>query len=69
MQTLDLPSGDVALHHGDFSGEVIIRRVERLEVRIPMIDLRAVVAAQIRTERISALEQMSDDDILQTLLE
>jgi hypothetical protein len=52
-------------HNGDFSGDVRIYDTEtKQEMWIPFDDLKALVAAYVRTEKISRLEQEEDDKTL-----
>ena len=61
-------TGNVHFHYnGDFSGDVDITvdtNVRQVKVSLPMIVVRSIVAAQIRSQKISNLEKSSDDQIL-----
>jgi len=63
--------------NGDYSGDVgIVVPAERvkairgvyvgasIEIRVPFDDLQKLVASKIRTDLISRVEQMSDDELL-----
>lgn len=54
------------LFNSDLSGDVIIRREdgEDGEAAVPGVALLSFVAQYIRRERISAMEEMSDREIL-----
>ena len=56
----------VILHDGDYQGEVIIRDNKEPfgEVVVPAALLRGFVAKQIRQNKISKLEQLSDNEVL-----
>ena len=52
-------------HNGDYSGDVeIINRTTEERFSIPFERLKTFVAEWVRTEKISKLEQMEDDEIL-----
>lgn len=51
-------------HNGDFSGDVeIVTKSDGL-VRVPYEVLKAFIAESIRTQKITQIEQASDDDLL-----
>lgn len=66
-------------HHGDYSGDVHINvskdavqrsfdaTTERAEVHIPFDALKMLVVAYMRRKMIIALEQSSDDDLIELL--
>ena len=73
MHSFNAPSGRTYHHNGDFSGAVKFdAQVEMMSptsaglawVEVPFEDLRALVAEYARRERISRLEEMSDDEVL-----
>jgi hypothetical protein len=75
MHTRRLPSGEICHHHGDYSlVQFMVPRTRvrtdggYYEVEIPIEDIRCLVADQIRSKRISELEQTEDDDILNRLV-
>ena len=57
--------GNVTFYHnGDFSGDVeIVTKSDGL-VRVPYEVLKAFIAESIRTQKITQIEQASDDDLL-----
>lgn len=80
MHTTQLPSGNLAHHNGDFSGEIhfvidtggwadediaeLKVETDKIRVFIPFEDLKHLVASWKRSELISKLEQESADEIL-----
>jgi hypothetical protein len=60
-----LEYGQFALHHdGDFQGDVVITDDKGDSMKVPAKLIRRFVAAQVRADKISNLEQMSDDQVL-----
>lgn len=57
--------GNVTFYHnGDFSGYIeIVTKSDGL-VRVPYEVLKAFIAESIRTQKITQIEQASDDDLL-----
>jgi len=53
-------------HHGDFSGDIDIadKTTGEMILSVPCDDLKALVAAWVRGEKISKLEDADDDAIL-----
>ncbi len=53
-------------HNGDFSGEirVVNKSTEDMVVKIPFEDFKTLVAAWVRSVRISNVEDSCDDGIL-----
>ena len=72
MHTTQLGSREWANHNGSFDGDVVLRldgdRVKLLqnaaEVTIPMEYLTTLVAAMVRLQKIAAIEQASDEEVL-----
>lgn len=60
-------SDDITIfHHGDFSGDVLIVDKEAgMEIAVPMSGLQAIVAEQVRRNKIRVLEQMTTTQILE----
>jgi hypothetical protein len=53
------------IHNGDFSGDIKIRCSRGAdEITLPFADIKAIVARYVIGERVSRLEQASDDEIL-----
>ncbi len=78
MHTLQVNCEDgqyVVFHNGDFSGEIIVQRRASLkpgardssEVTVPYAVMEAVVAANLQSELIGALEQMAPAEFLNFL--
>ena len=68
MHSMELPSGNTAQFHGDFSGDVVFNGVRNLngvfaddatDVRIPFEDMEAIVLEKYKRDAISDLEQRS----------
>lgn len=68
MRSFTGPSGTAFNYNSDGSGEVFIypchAPADAVPVVVPFEDLRSLVADLVRTERISKLEQASDEAIL-----
>jgi hypothetical protein len=67
--TTRLGANWIAIHNGDFSGEVSLRKLDgnglvEQEVVAPFGIFVNLVAAHVLSERIDALEQMSSCEIL-----
>ncbi len=62
MHTLKI-DGVTFIYDGGYDGDVLIRN-EYARVCVPFSAIKQLVAAHARTERVAALEQASDDDIL-----
>jgi len=56
-------SNTVVFHNGDFVGDVEIHLSDN-SVKLPMCLLKEIVAEQTRRQRIAALEQATDDELL-----
>lgn len=62
--TSRLPDGWIAIHNGDFSGLVQFKRDGPAVIRLPFNVILALVTQYIRDQRISRLEDMTDEEIL-----
>jgi hypothetical protein len=66
MHMMEFLGGWIVNHNGDFSGDVELRspwNPTQVTV-VPFGILRAVVAEKVRRDRIAALEQASDEDLI-----
>lgn len=65
MHSMEM-EGWVAHFNGDFSGNVELRSpgTPTHVTDVPFVVLQAIVAEKVRRERISALEQAPDQDLL-----
>jgi hypothetical protein len=68
MHTFKATSGTVIHHNGDFSGDVLIHTPQFQEAMVlPFSDLKELVAKYVRSEKISKIEKMSTDTLLESL--
>lgn len=64
MHTTETPNY-ICHHNGDFSGDVECQPKSSAPViSMPFIDMLALVAAYVRRQRISAIEEMDDCGVL-----
>lgn len=63
MHSFNAPSGTTFHHNGDFSGFIEYEDSKGGYATLPFEDMKALVAEYVRRERISRLEEMSDDEV------
>lgn len=64
MHTIEWLSKWSVNFNGDFSGDIIFRSPDGVEHAIPSGHVFAIAAEKIRRDRIAALEQAADRDLL-----
>jgi hydroxymethylglutaryl-CoA reductase len=70
MHTTVLHDSWIAIHNGDFSGNVTLRKFDELcekviaEIEVPVTVIEELVAEKIRGERIAELEQATTAELL-----
>lgn len=64
MRTV-LEAGRYGIHlHSDGSGDVVVFEIDGAQVRVPFSLLVKAVAHVVRSEKIEAIEQASDEEIV-----